>query len=681
MGAAANTLVPSLMQCQWLRICDESQANTPYNLRFIFAAIQIGMSYQVLARKYRPANFEELEGQEHVRRALVNALEKNRLHHAYLFTGTRGTGKTTIARIFAKCLNCDEGITATPCGVCGSCQEISQGRSVDLIEVDAASRTGVDSTRELLDNVQYMPTRSRFKVYLIDEVHMFSTSSFNALLKTLEEPPEHVKFLLATTDPKKLPVTVLSRCLQFNLKNLAPERVVSYLTLILDKEQIEYEQQALWLLGRAADGSMRDALSLTDQAISFGDQRILDADVKSMLGAIDQLEIHRIIDALIEHDGAKLLAQIARMGEYAPDYSGLLADILSLLHRVAVAQALPDGIDNSQGDRDEIMAIAGRLNREDVQLFYQIGLIGQRDLALAPDPRTGFEMVLLRMLAFVPNVEHTNSAIPAPVVQEARVPAKKSEDPAPQRGPDMQGAAQGPSRSAVMPNQARENVPEKVPEKLATAPPSVGSDAPRAQPVLTAAVTPSVAPSKLPTVAAAVTPAVIPTVPMSATSAATPSPKAATPPITTNPAAQQTPDAAGTAITHLPLAAEHWTDIFPQLRLTGVTQSVASHCELEAVEGDVCRLVLSEKHSSLWNNTHQGRIVESLSRLYGRPIRLALRVGATEAETPAGAELRRRGERQAEAELAIDADEKLKQLIDNFDGTLERDTIAPRNTS
>jgi DNA polymerase-3 subunit gamma/tau len=641
MGAAANTLVPSLMQCQWLRICDESQANTPYNLHLVFAAIQIGMSYQVLARKYRPANFEELEGQEHVRRALVNALEKNRLHHAYLFTGTRGTGKTTIARIFAKCLNCDEGVTAKPCGVCGSCQEISQGRSVDLIEVDAASRTGVDSTRELLDNVQYMPTRSRFKVYLIDEVHMFSTSSFNALLKTLEEPPEHVKFLLATTDPKKLPVTVLSRCLQFNLKNLAPERVVSYLTTILDKEQIEYEQQALWLLGRAADGSMRDALSLTDQAISFGDQRILDADVKSMLGAIDQLEIHRIIDALIEHDGAKLLEQIARMGEYAPDYGGLLADILSLLHRVAVAQALPDGIDNSQGDRDEIMGIAGRLNREDVQLFYQIGLIGQRDLALAPDPRTGFEMVLLRMLAFVPNVERTNSAIPAPVVQEARVPAKKSEDPAPQRGPDMQGAAQEPPKSAVMPNQAR----EKVLEKPAIAPPSVGGDGPRAQPVLTAAVTPSVVPSK----------------PTTVTPAVTPSLKAAIPAITTNPAAQQTLDAAATAITHLPLAAEHWTDIFLQLRLTGVTQSVASNCELEAVEGDVCRFVLSEKHSSLWNNTHQGRIVESLSRLYGRPIRLTLRVGATEAETPAGAELR--------------------QLIDNFDGTLERDTIAPRNAS
>jgi len=362
------------------------------------------VSYQVLARKYRPANFEELAGQEHVLQALINSLETNRLHHAYLFTGTRGVGKTTIARILAKCLNCDAGVTAKPCGTCGSCLEIAEGRSVDLIEVDAASRTRVEETRELLDNVQYMPTRSRFKIYLIDEVHMFSNHSFNALLKTLEEPPEHVKFLLATTDPKKLPVTVLSRCLQFNLKNLSPERVVSYLQEILPKESIAYEEAALWHLGRAADGSMRDALSLTDQAISFGHNQINEVDVKAMLGSIDRGEVYKLIDALIEHDGKQLLDRIVHLAEFSPDYSDLLSEFLSVLHRVAVAQAVPEGIDNSQGDKDVVLAIAQSISPEDVQLYYQIGLMGQKDLPFAPDQRSGFEMTLLRMLSFVPNV-------------------------------------------------------------------------------------------------------------------------------------------------------------------------------------------------------------------------------------------------------------------------------------
>ena len=363
---------------------------------------QLLMSYQVLARKYRPANFQALEGQEHVLRALVNALENNRLHHAYLFTGTRGVGKTTIARILAKCLNCEQGISATPCGTCSTCIEIAEGRSVDLIEYDAASHTKVEDTREILDNVQYMPSKNRFKIYLIDEVHMLSNHSFNALLKTLEEPPEHVKFLLATTDPKKLPVTVLSRCLQFNLKNISPERVVKYLQQVLEAENIKFDEAALWQLGRAADGSMRDALSLTDQAISYGNNSVNDSDVKTMLGNIDHREVFGLINCLIEKNASDLLDKIKTLAEFSPDYAMLLAQLLSVFHRVAVAQAVSETIDNSLGDRDLVLAVAESLSREDVQLYYQIGLIGQRDLPYSPDPKTGFEMVMLRMLSFTP---------------------------------------------------------------------------------------------------------------------------------------------------------------------------------------------------------------------------------------------------------------------------------------
>jgi DNA polymerase-3 subunit gamma/tau len=360
------------------------------------------MSYQVLARKWRPRFFSEMVGQEHVLRALINALNDQRLHHAYLFTGTRGVGKTTIARILAKCLNCEKGVTSEPCGECSSCREISEGRFVDLIEVDAASRTKVEDTRELLDNVQYAPTRGRYKVYLIDEVHMLSTHSFNALLKTLEEPPEHVKFLLATTDPQKLPITVLSRCLQFSLKNMTPERVVGYLEHVLDAEKIAYEDAALWQLGRAAQGSMRDAISLTDQAIAYGQGEVFEHQVNAMLGTMDRGRIFKLAEILATGQVAPLLAEVDSMSEHGPDYDEVVQSLMQLWHKVAVAQVAPDSVDNSEGDRDAIMMLAAAMRAEDIQLFYQTALVGRKDLPLAADPRQGFEMILLRMLAFKP---------------------------------------------------------------------------------------------------------------------------------------------------------------------------------------------------------------------------------------------------------------------------------------
>ena len=358
------------------------------------------MAYQVLARKWRPRTFKGMVGQEHVLKALINALEHQRLHHAYLFTGTRGVGKTTIARILAKCLNCETGVSSEPCDQCGACVSINQGNFVDLIEVDAASRTKVEDTRDLLNNVQYAPANGRYKVYLIDEVHMLSNSSFNALLKTLEEPPPHVKFLLATTDPQKLPATVLSRCLQFNLKHINPEQIVTYLKTALTDEDITCEETALWQLARAANGSMRDALSLTDQAIAYGGGKITEEECNAMLGTIDHAVIYDLLAALSEDDGHRLLSTVAKLAEYSSDFGSVLAELLIVLHRIAVAQALPDAIDNSLGDQKRILGYAQNLSAEDVQLFYQIALIGKKDLPLAPDPRGGLEMVLLRMLAF-----------------------------------------------------------------------------------------------------------------------------------------------------------------------------------------------------------------------------------------------------------------------------------------
>ena len=590
------------------------------------------MSYQVLARKWRPKSFREMVGQEHVLQALINALDHDRLHHAYLFTGTRGVGKTTIARILAKCLNCEQGVSSEPCGECGSCLEIAEGRSVDLIEVDAASRTKVEDTRELLENVQYAPTRSRYKVYLIDEVHMLSTSSFNALLKTLEEPPPHVKFLLATTDPQKLPATVLSRCLQFNLKNMPPEQIVGHLSHVLEQEMVSFEEPALWLLGRAASGSMRDALSLTDQAIAFGSGKLIEADVRTMLGSVDLSFVYQLLEGVAAGDPAALLAIVGRMAEHAPDFEGSADELISLVHRVAVAQVVPDAIDNSWGDADRVARLARSITAEDAQLFYQIALNGKRDMALAPDPRAGFEMLLLRMLAFRPaaviddsvtaaDLQPVSSA-PEQAAAEVGSPVKKSPDASGEREPS-------PQRVPVA-------APKQQPDENSAA--AVESPPP-----------PPTSERQQPSVAQAAASAI------KMTSTAAPLEKEA---IT-----GATP--------------ENWGQLLPQLGLVGMVQNIASNMALVSCVDDKLEFVLDADNASLFNDGHRDKIRLALQNYFDRELSVSISVGALVTETPAMCLARAAQERQLRAVAEIESDPRLQTLITNFDGELDRASIAP----
>ncbi|NKI68669.1 DNA polymerase III subunit gamma/tau [Collimonas pratensis] len=431
------------------------------------------MSYQVLARKYRPRSFDTLVGQEHVVRALTHALEQQRLHHAYLFTGTRGVGKTTLSRILAKSLNCigadgNGGITATPCGVCDACVAIDAGRFVDYIEMDAASNRGVDEMAQLLEQAVYAPSNARFKVYMIDEVHMLTNHAFNSMLKTLEEPPEHVKFILATTDPQKIPVTVLSRCLQFNLKQMPPGHIISHLDNILGQEQIEFETPALRLLAQGAHGSMRDALSLTDQAIAYAAGKVTLEAVQGMLGALDQSYLIRVLDALAQKDGPGLLAVADDMASRSLSYSAALQDLGTLLHRIALAQSVPAALADDLPEREEIIRLAGLFDAEEVQLFYQIAVHGRNELGLAPDEYAGFSMTLLRMLAFRPQADGSTVAPPAasrPRPQASAAPAAAAVRPAP--------AVQAAAASAPAPAAARLSSP---PQTLSTSAPVARPD-------------------------------------------------------------------------------------------------------------------------------------------------------------------------------------------------------------
>ncbi|KAA0874200.1 DNA polymerase III subunit gamma/tau [Nitrincola tapanii] len=653
------------------------------------------MSYQVLARKWRPRRFREMVGQEHVLKALVNALDSDRLHHAYLFTGTRGVGKTSIARLFAKALNCEEGVSSEPCGQCTACREIAEGRFVDLIEVDAASRTKVEDTRELLENVQYAPSHGRYKVYLIDEVHMLSNSSFNALLKTLEEPPPHVKFLLATTDPQKLPVTVLSRCLQFNLKNLSPQRIVEHLEQVLTAEEISFDDPALWLLARSADGSMRDALSLTDQAIAFGSGSVLEADVRSMLGSIDQRLVHHLLLALAQGDAKTLLDKVAELSQFTPDYAAVLADLLSLLHRVAMAQVMPSAIDNSLGDQQSVLELAASLSAEDVQLFYQIALLGRKDLPFAADLREGLEMVLLRMLAFRP-------------VQPSAIPAPST----PLRAPSMEAPASPPEQIAqqrVVEEDAA-SVSVSTPAPAITQPAtSVSRAEPATTPVTLAAQDVDEVPAFLqetppwePFPEESSLAAARPEVKREEGSAkksegfspAEPEPESALAQAQlaeqahpsereqqqsereqqTQPAVLQAPESASLAVEAID--APFWVTLLQRLGLSGMTANIARNLSLEEQREDLLRFHFQPEQAALLNTTQQTRIAQAIRDQLGEQVEVVFEQKAQTQETPAAYQQRQQALRKAQAQAALEADPIVQSIMAQFSARLDPASVV-----
>ena len=584
------------------------------------------MSYQVLARKWRPKSFETLVGQDHVVRALSNALDQQRLHHAYLFTGTRGVGKTTLARILAKSLNCETGISAKPCGVCSACTEIDRGRFVDLIEVDAASNTQVDAMRDLLDNAQYAPSAGRFKVYIIDEVHMLSKSAFNAMLKTLEEPPAHVKFILATTDPQKVPVTVLSRCLQFNLRQMAGTSIIDHLQNILTQEAIPFQASALHLIARAADGSMRDALSLTDQAIAYGGQSVNEAEVRDMLGAIDQSYLYQLINALLAEDGPALIAQAQAMEYRSLSFESALNDLAQLLHQIAVAQTVPDSVAHDLPERAVLLDFAQRIPAATLQLYYQIALLGRRDIGLAPDELAGFSMSLLRMLAFSPKDQAPSNASP---------PALKLQTTS--LAPLTASVATVVSDSATAPSvAANEASKSKVPHEETTPAPSM---------------------DEIPYEEA------MPSEPIPMAEAAN-------------------ADAEYSHNELMPVDAGlsrqfngDWRNLVDNLKL-GLARALSQHCELISYDENSISLSVPEMQKHLLVPNYQEKLSTAINQYFDKKIKLHFSVGGT-GNTLAQQINQEKVQAQNTAETAIEEDGFVQALINDFGAQIIPNSIKP----
>ena len=592
------------------------------------------MSYQVLARKWRPKSFETLVGQDHVVRALSNALDQQRLHHAYLFTGTRGVGKTTLARILAKSLNCETGISAKPCGICSACTEIDRGRFVDLIEVDAASNTQVDAMRDLLDNAQYAPSAGRFKVYIIDEVHMLSKSAFNAMLKTLEEPPAHVKFILATTDPQKVPVTVLSRCLQFNLRQMAGTSIIDHLQNILTQEAIPFQASALHLIARAADGSMRDALSLTDQAIAYGGQSVNEAEVRDMLGAIDQSYLYQLINALLAEDGPALIAQAQAMEQRSLSFESALNDLAQLLHQIAVAQTVPDSVAHDLPERAVLLDFAQRIPAATLQLYYQIALLGRRDIGLAPDELAGFSMSLLRMLAFSPKDQALSNASP---------PALKAQttSPAPVAASVATTASDTAAASTIAANEAsKPQVPheESLQAAAEESPPAPSSDEMPFEETM---------PSK--------------PIPMAEAANA---------------------DAEYSHNEPMPVDAGlsrqfngDWRNLVDNLKL-GLARALSQHCELISYDENSISLSVPEMQKHLLLPNYQEKLSTSINQYFDKKIKLHFSVGGT-GNTPAQQINQEKAQAQSSAEKAIEQDGFVQALINDFGAQIIPNSIKP----